>query len=128
MLQLESEISKSCDSLYACTIEEVPKMGKKTRRRFSGEQKVALLRLHLVEGKPVSEICDENDLQVNMFYRWQKEFFENGAAAFESRKAPKTDPRDRKIRELEAKLADRDEGIAELMMEHVRVKKKIGLL
>ena len=103
-------------------------MGKKTRRRFSGEQKVALLRLHLVEGKPVSEICDENDLQVNMFYRWQKEFFENGAAAFESRKAPKTDPRDRKIRELEAKLADRDEGIAELMMEHVRVKKKIGLL
>lgn len=103
-------------------------MSKMTRRHFNSEQKVALLRLHLVEGKAISEICAENELQVNMFYRWQKEFFENGAAAFEARKAPTTDGRDRRIRELEEKLADRDEGIAELMMEHVRVKKKLGLL
>jgi len=76
----------------------------------------------------VSKICEENSLNANVFYRWQKEFFENGEAAFEKRKQPKIDSRERKIQELEKKLADRDEGIAELMMEHVKVKKKLGLL
>lgn len=52
---------------------------KQTRRTFTPSQKVALLRLHLVEQKPVSQICEEHDLAVNLFYKWQKEFFDNGA-------------------------------------------------
>jgi transposase-like protein len=36
----------------------------------------------LVEGVPISDLCDELGLQPTVFYRWQKEFFENGAAAF----------------------------------------------
>ncbi len=40
------------------------------RRHFSPEQKVALLRLHLLEKKPVSDICQENNLAVNLFYLW----------------------------------------------------------
>jgi len=51
------------------------------RRRFSGDEKVAILRRHLLEKVPISELCDEHHLAPNVFYRWQKEFFENGAAA-----------------------------------------------
>jgi hypothetical protein len=40
------------------------------------------LRRHLLEQVLVSELCREHDLHPNMFYRWQKEFFEGGAAAF----------------------------------------------
>src|ERR1700693_4774484 len=58
------------------------------RRHYTPEQKVALLRLHLLEKKPVSDICQEHNLAVNLFYLWQKQFFENGTAAFE--KASKT--------------------------------------
>jgi transposase-like protein len=36
-----------------------------------------------VEGLPISVLCDELGLQPTVFYRWQKEFFENGAAAFQ---------------------------------------------
>jgi bacillopeptidase F (M6 metalloprotease family) len=32
---------------------------------------------------PVSELCVKQGLQPTVFYRWQKEFFENGAAAFQ---------------------------------------------
>jgi len=68
-------------------------------RHFSPQEKVALLRLHLLERKPVSDICQEHHLAVNLFYSWQKFFFENGAAAFEdagkARKAGR-DPRDKK--------------------------------
>ena len=52
------------------------------RKKFSPEEKVSLLRLHLIEKEPVSDICDRNGLNPNVFYRWQKIFFENGTAAF----------------------------------------------
>ena len=52
------------------------------RKKFSPEEKVRLLRLHLIEKEPVSDICDRHRLNPNVFYRWQKIFFENGTAAF----------------------------------------------
>src|SRR6476469_7474033 len=56
---------------------------KKQRKHYTGEEKVAILRRHLLEKEPISKLCDEVGLQPTVFYRWQKEFFENGAAAFE---------------------------------------------
>ena len=50
------------------------------RKKFSAEENVRILRLHLVEKQPVSDVCDKFSLNPNVFYRWQKEFFENGAA------------------------------------------------
>jgi transposase-like protein len=38
------------------------------RRHFTPEQKVAVLRLHLLEKKPISDVCQEHDLSVNLFY------------------------------------------------------------
>src|SRR3954451_12292134 len=53
-----------------------------TRRYFSPEQKVAALRRHLLEKVPVSDLCDELQIAPSLFYLWQREFFENGQAAF----------------------------------------------
>jgi len=58
---------------------------KKQRKHYTPEEKVAILRRHLVEEVPISDLCDELGLQPAVFYRWQKEFFENGAAAFQQR-------------------------------------------
>ena len=99
------------------------------RRTFTPEQKVALLRLHLLEKKPISDICQEHDLSVTLFYLWQKQFFENGAAAFaNSGKRPKAlqDAKDRKIADLEAKLQRKNEVLSELREEHVGLKKELG--
>ena len=49
---------------------------------FHPRGKVAILRRHLVDKVPVSELCAELGLRPTVFYRWQKELFENGAAAF----------------------------------------------
>jgi transposase-like protein len=99
------------------------------RRHFAPEQKVALLRLHLLEKKPVSDICEEHNLNVNLFYLWQKQFFENGAAAFATtgkRHQALQDAKDRKIAALEDKLQRKNEVLAELMEEHVQLKKELG--
>ena len=59
---------------------------KKQRKHYTPEEKVAILRRHLLEKEPISKLCDEVGLQPTVFYRWQKEFFENGAAAFEQKR------------------------------------------
>ena len=61
---------------------------KKSRKHYSPAEKVAVLRRHLLEKEPISKLCDELGLQPTVFYRWQKEFFENGAAAFEQKARP----------------------------------------
>ena len=56
---------------------------KKARRNYNPREKVAILRRHLVEKEPVSDLCDKLNLQPTVFYRWLKEFFENGEGAFD---------------------------------------------
>ena len=101
------------------------------RRYFTPEQKVALLRLHLLEKKPVSDICQEHGLSVNLFYLWQKQFFENGTAAFtahDKRRKAATDAKDQQLAALQDKLQRKHEVLSELMEEHVRLKKALGEL
>lgn len=101
---------------------------KKTRKHYTGEEKVAILRRHLLEKEPISKLCDELGLQPTMFYRWQKEFFENGAAAFESKGRPDHRAEQERIAYLEKKIQRKDEVLAELMGEHIALKKELGEL
>ncbi len=97
------------------------------RRRFSAPEKVAILRRHLVEKVPISDLCDEHHLAPNLFYRWQKAFFENGAAAFERDNGTEVRHLKDRVEALKTKLAHKDEVIAEIMESHVQLKKKLGL-
>jgi transposase-like protein len=98
------------------------------RKNYTPEEKVAILKRHLVEKVPVSDLCDELGLNPTVFYGWQKLFFENGAAAFEKTRRRQADRRDQKIEKLEAKLTQKNEVLAELMQEHVQLKKELGEL
>ena len=99
------------------------------RRHFSPEQKVAIVKAHLVDRVPISDLCDRYDIQPTQFYWWQKQLFENGSAAFERKaKSAAPSPAERKIQSLEAKLATKNEVIAELMEENVLLKKLDGAL
>jgi len=96
------------------------------RRRFSAEEKVAILREHFLEKTPVSQVCDKHGLNPTMFYRWQKEFFEKGARVFESRPERIGPSLEQRVQVLQTKLARKDEVIAELMEDHLRLKKSLG--
>ena len=100
------------------------------RRKFSPQEKVKLLRLHLVEKVQVSDICDQHGLNPNIFYRWQQQFFENGTAAFEKSADGCKDYPTKKLEQenirLKAKISHKDEVIAEIMASHVELKKSLG--
>src|SRR5438874_96025 len=101
---------------------------KKQRKQYTAEEKVAILRRHLLEQEPVSKLCDEFGLQPTVFYRWQKEFFENGAAAFQTKTRTATghQAEQERIQFLEKKIQRKDEVLAELMGEHIALKKVLG--
>jgi transposase-like protein len=100
----------------------------KQRRHFSAPEKVAILKRHLLEKIPVSDLCDEFGIAPNLFYRWQKEFFENGHVAFANDRKSRAveDAKERKIEQLEAKLQRKNEVLSELMEEHTLLKKELG--
>ena len=103
----------------------------KQRRNFSGAQKMAILRQHLIEKVPISEVCDKHGLQPTVFYQWQRKLFEDGAAVFDQprRKSPRQQSAEaRRIAALEAKMLEKNEVLAELMGEHVALKKSLGEL
>jgi transposase len=105
----------------------VPDPAARLRRQHSAEEKVRLLRLHLVEGQAISSICDKHQIHPTLFYQWQKTFFENGAAAFDrSPRSRKVDPGTARIEHLEARLRKKDEVIAAVTEELVRTKKELG--
>lgn len=96
------------------------------RRKFSSEDKVKILRRHLVDKVPLSDLCDEYGLCPTVFYRWQKTFFEKGAAAFENHGDARSQKLERKLSFLQGKLSQKDEVIAEIMASHVALKKSLG--
>jgi transposase len=98
------------------------------RRHFSPQEKVAALKRHLLEAVPISTLCDQLGIAPTLFYRWQKEFFENGHTLFENgRKARAVeDAKDQKIQQLEAKLTRKNEVMAELMEALTEEKKRNG--
>jgi transposase len=92
---------------------------KKTRRHLSPQDKVRTLRLYLLEGKPISEICDSEGIHLTQFYQWQKTFFEKGSGVFEGgRSASRVfGETERKLEALESKLRRKDEIIAEIIIQ-----------
>jgi len=95
---------------------------RKTRRKFNAEQKAAVLRRHLQDKIPVSDVCDEYKIQPSVFYAWQRHLIENMATALENggrrRSYDASEARlARKNEALKAKLARKDGVIAEISEE-----------
>ena len=102
-------------------------MPRTRRPNFTADQKLQVLRLHLLEKRAVSDLCDEFGFRPSQFHEWQKQYFENGAAAFARDRAGEKAELQRTVEALESKLAVKNEVIAELTQELVASKKKPGV-
>jgi transposase-like protein len=101
------------------------------RKFLTPEQKVSIIREHLIDGVSVADLCDKHGISPVLFYNWQRQLFENAPACFERKinsanARRQADARDRKIEQLEEKLVKKNAVIAELLEEHVQLKKANG--
>lgn len=102
----------------------------RTRRHFTAEQKAEVVRRHVGDKVPVSDLAEELGVQPTLIHSWVKHVLDHAATAFErsAGKRRAEDPRDQRITQLEAKLSRKNEVVAELMEAHVQLKKELGEL
>jgi hypothetical protein len=86
----------------------------------------ATLRRPLIDRVPVSDLCDEHQFSPTLLYPWQKPFFENGPAAFESKSTVPEGHLQPTIAALRDKFQRKNEVVAELIEEHIKLKKSLG--
>jgi transposase len=104
-----------------------PNSGRRLHIRWGREEKAKILRLHLLEQVPISEICEKHGIHPTMFYQWQKALFENAAAALEGQHGVRSTTRQREAMEaMESKLKRKDQVLAIVVEEMVRLKKELG--
>jgi transposase len=101
---------------------------RKRRKNYSGAEKAAIVREHLLEKVPISDLCDRHGIQPSQFYAWQKQLFEQAAKAFERGPNGRERELERKIKQLEERGRKRDEVIVEITHELVKAKKEAGEL
>ena len=111
---------------------------KRTRRQFTTEEKAAILKRHLVDKIPVSDLCEEHHIRPSLFYLWQRQLWENLGAVFENgnradRRSGREESLSRTVEQLkadlaarDAKLAKKDRVIAEVTAEYVQLKNELG--
>lgn len=96
------------------------------RQRFSPEKKVEVLREHLKNQVPVSELCQKYGLHPNLFYRWEKELFEGGIGVFSGLLRKRNGKARSAEQKLEAKVQQLQEVISWLTEENMALKKSTG--
>jgi transposase-like protein len=103
---------------------------KRSRRNYTPEQKAEILKEHLVDKKPVSEVCTKHNLQPSVFYDWLKQVQGNLIGALTAPAPPGPSKREKELAaenaQLKAKLAKKDSVIAEVTEELVKTKKELG--
>lgn len=103
-------------------------MARPRRRNFDPNEKVRIVREHLIAGRPVSEVCEQFGVRPSQLYQWQAQLFEQGAAAFRKQEEPEVARLRRRVEELRERLAQKDHVIAEISEEYVAAKKGGGAI
>ena len=62
----------------------------KKKARVSDADKVKILKRHLLEKVPVSELCDENGIAPSVYYNWQTKLFDNAEEALRTSQKQRT--------------------------------------
>ena len=77
-------------------------------------------------GVPVSQVCEDLGIHPNQYYEWQKQAFSSLPHVFSRDTIRHEGSHQREVDNLKSKLSQKDELIAELLTEHIALKKKLG--
>ena len=60
------------------TNKRVKEIRRKTRRKFSSEEKIRIVLDGLRGESSIAELCRREGINSNLYYRWSKDFLETG--------------------------------------------------
>ena len=102
---------------------------RKPRKNYTPPEKVAILRRHLIDRVPVSDLCDEYQLSAHPLLRLAEDVLRERRRRLRAQERGAREPiTSATIAALHDKLQRKNEVVAELMEEHVQLKKEHGEL
>ena len=94
------------------------------RKRYSATQKVEILREHLENQVPISDLARRYGVHPNLLHKWKKQLFEGAVESFGTKPQKHGQGQSVRVSQLEEKLKEKDSLIAEIMADNIRLKKK----
>ena len=101
----------------------VREIRRRTRRKFSPEEKIRIVLEGLRGEQSVSELCRREGIAANLYYRWSKDFLEAGKKQLEgdtTREATSDEVKDLRAENKELKVV-----VAEITLDNRVLKKSL---
>ena len=101
----------------------VREIRRRTRRKFSAEEKIRIVLDGLRGEMGVAELCRREGIAANLYYRWSKDFLEAGKSRLSGdtvREATSDE-----VKELRAENSELKEVVAELTLKNRVLKKSL---
>ena len=101
----------------------VRKIRRRTRRKFSPEEKIRIVLEGLRGEQSVSELCRREGIAANLYYRWSKDFLEAGKKqlAGDSLREATSD----EVKDLRSENRELKEVVAEITLKNRVLKKSL---
>jgi len=103
----------------------VKQIRKRTRRKFSAEQKIRIVLEGLRGQIAISELCRRESIAASAYYKWSKSFLEAGKNGLT--RAVLRDATTAEVKKLKSENKDLKKAVAELMLDNMRYKKSLGM-
>lgn len=100
----------------------------KKKKRYTSEEKTIILREHLENNVPISELSEQYGIHPNAIYKWKKHLFETAPenlSGSNKRNNKELSKAEKRIAELEAQLSQRESLISELVEDNIKLKKTL---
>ena len=102
----------------------VREIKRKTRRKFSSEEKIRIVLEGLKGEETIAELCRREGINPNLYYNWSKEFLEAGKKRLKG--DTKREATSGEVLELRGENDQLKQLVAELSLENRRLKKTSG--
>ena len=96
------------------------------RNQHTASKKVEILREHLENQVPISELARRYGINPNLIHKWKKQLFEGAVETFGRQHEKARLGQSARIGQLEEKIKDKDSLIAEVIADNIRLKKKLN--
>ena len=113
-------MSEETSAAVEATVREIR---RKTRKKYSAEEKVRIVLEGLRGEEKIAELCRREGIHQNMYYKWSKEFLEAG-----KQRLVGDTKREADSQEVEAMRNENEQlkaVVAELMLKNRNLKKSL---
>ena len=113
-------MSEETSAAVEATVREIR---RKTRKKYSAEEKVRIVLEGLRGEEKIAELCRREGIHQNMYYKWSKEFLEAG-----KQRLVGDTKREADSQEVEAMRSENEQlkaVVAELLLKNRNLKKSL---